>query len=521
MHDLIITTLPITPPRRRPASLFTVRHVSASSETVTKGGARTQGSQTCIENKCKNCCISSYGLASRNGLYRDTCRAHNQPCSLGHRTETDLHLTQDVQEPAATPPATYPSAPQQLSQPAATPATYPVTPQQLPPVSTAHATMMPHAEPSRQLAAAELSLPSFPVGLRARAALSQPLPPAWADFRAQTQSQNVSTKSLKIQQQDMAEHAKRTVALIFYYMEGESPIKHEHHVPTFPSFQISASSQLMQLFEISEASFLDVWQDSGWTTITPSTVLTLHNGKRCLLRLRPSLRQPLRDCPGLDDEIRHQLGFATSKKRPSDTICLPPPKRPYLGPIYTTNATEVALPNQQPLSFSHSAASQVTPSIPNNTGPVRAPFGHQVPVISLTRTSTPAQHTWRRWPSAYFLCEITAGLQLMKNLKLQKKVAEAKAYKTVFPDAENYVHSTVREHRGHPQIHTSLLALGILHTMRSRAPHYVCGFGEAEPYAFGSHPQASRCTCLDLVRPALCHRRLHHRCLRSPMVASS
>jgi hypothetical protein len=48
-------------------------------------GTRTQGSKTCVENKCKRCCKQAALYVAQNSQARKQCHAHSQPEILAQR----------------------------------------------------------------------------------------------------------------------------------------------------------------------------------------------------------------------------------------------------------------------------------------------------------------------------------------------------------------------------------------------------------------------------------------------------
>ena len=72
----------------------------ARPDCRTISGSRTQGSKTCLENKCKKCCVQAAADAFANGRARKQCQAHPQPETIA-RADSQPQPTVPLQNIAA------------------------------------------------------------------------------------------------------------------------------------------------------------------------------------------------------------------------------------------------------------------------------------------------------------------------------------------------------------------------------------------------------------------------------------
>ena len=166
----------------------------ARPDCRTISGSCTQGSKTCLENKCKKCCVQAAADAFANGQARKQCHAHSQPETIAH-ADSQPQLTVPLQNitapvgflpqdvPPLTPPPNQPSLVQShdIPEPPA-----PTQPRQF------AATMQPQG-------------------------LAQPVGGTWAKNLNQVESQRQNTKNLKVQQHAMDEQMKRTCLFVVYH----------------------------------------------------------------------------------------------------------------------------------------------------------------------------------------------------------------------------------------------------------------------------------------------------------------
>lgn len=234
------------PPQLRPPSPVTPtppttqanRIYCANTNCVTKQGPRTQGSKTCIEHKCKACCIRAVSRAETEGVGRARCNAHVQaavapsitlpqalpssnippprPSTTNNSGEL-IRLPQRMIEPIMLSASTTTSCPgQALLTP---PSTQPVTPLQRP-VRLPAVPSLPQPLPSTQQVPPSthplvVSRPPRPTA--PRRSLAQPLDDEWAMIHTAAKQEKHQMKTLKFQQQEMEERKRRTCQLIIYH----------------------------------------------------------------------------------------------------------------------------------------------------------------------------------------------------------------------------------------------------------------------------------------------------------------
>ena len=174
----------------------------ATPDCYTMSRNRTQGSRSCIENRCKKCCVQAAGNAMRGGYPRKACHTHSQSEIMARQMPTPVPEPQPIQgtqDPIATAnevqiaaPST-PPFPPQLETP--TPLRPPQTNATIRPVPVA-ASQVQRVEPR---------------------ALAQPVGGTWAAKRSKAILEAQSIKTLKVQQHEMDEQQKRTCVLVVYH----------------------------------------------------------------------------------------------------------------------------------------------------------------------------------------------------------------------------------------------------------------------------------------------------------------
>ncbi|KAH9484515.1 hypothetical protein JR316_0003997 [Psilocybe cubensis] len=267
------------------------------STCFTKSGTRTQGSRTCIENKCKTCCTKACKDAISKQAFRKACHAHRQP--------ENVPYAPDISTPAS---------PERISQVHSPP---------LPPLSTQSVTqnisispppspfnisasqVSPNQSPNQDMVISTPPATQFGLGQVIPRGLAQPVGGTWAQKRTGLLSHTRNLKSLKVKQHEMDEQRKRTCILVVYHTNGQPPIRLEYYIQSFPHFRLSDSAELMKNLELQPTTKLDYWKGE-WVTLTMESVLTVEKGQRLILKIRPSLRETLEHCPGIEDELKLQ-----------------------------------------------------------------------------------------------------------------------------------------------------------------------------------------------------------------------
>ncbi|EPQ59802.1 hypothetical protein GLOTRDRAFT_136571 [Gloeophyllum trabeum ATCC 11539] len=112
------------------------------------------------------------------------------------------------------------------------------------------------------------------------------------------------------QQTEMADSLKRSITLVIWYKPNESPIRLNHHVPSFPLFQMSHFPQLVSELNLNAESYVDAYNDrtGQWEQHMITTVRPVESEQRLLYKVRKSLFAGLSDeeCVGLADELALQ-----------------------------------------------------------------------------------------------------------------------------------------------------------------------------------------------------------------------
>ena len=202
---------PPTPPPPPPASQ-TGRIDCANIACYTKNRKRTQGSQTCIEFKCKACCVHAALQATDGGQGRARCNAHGQDAvaevARAVLPQIDPNLDQQREDVS-----TYDSDINRDSQVITTN----TVPTPFPPLSP----LQPR-QPTPTSAPLQPTITSQPTEstldpLIIRRSLAQPLDAEWASHRQAAQDERATIRTRKIQQHEMDERKKRTCLLVVYH----------------------------------------------------------------------------------------------------------------------------------------------------------------------------------------------------------------------------------------------------------------------------------------------------------------
>ncbi|KAF8065381.1 hypothetical protein FPV67DRAFT_182093 [Lyophyllum atratum] len=432
----------------------------------TKSGTRTQGSKSCIELKCKSCCIAAAENASRSGLSR-------APCTIpGHQSDA-VHSRPPISTPVSTftsqasgalattthdgsadfQPRTIPAAQtiipaaQSITQ-ANTSTAGPFTPRTSSPepylsdgeddgydmthMDAQPAAPMAAVTPTTQTPAAA-NMPPIPTAPTAAAgrSLAQPLPPAWTSIRAPAVQQRESGRTVKQQQFDMGEKQKKSITLVYWSKNGSKPLRIAYFVKTFPSLQLSGVASLLK---IPEASLIDVWQGE-WTLHPVDSSINVTTQQRLLLRLRLTIEDELSDCLELDDELESQpkRKLLVTKRR-GETLVSPVKK---VARLDTTSFPTPTKPSSlmQPLKTSNPSLSSLPPTVS--------------PSHPASELPSPKKMVPKLWPHDFYACNIVRGLKNMKKLRPPHgKLTIKEAFKKGFPDAR-YTKTTFNKYQHH------------------------------------------------------------------------
>ncbi|KAJ6603177.1 hypothetical protein B0H10DRAFT_1957853 [Mycena sp. CBHHK59/15] len=245
-----------------PPSLNGVIHCH-NIECKTAGGNRTRGSMQCIEFKCKKCCQNAANDAEAVHLPRDPCKNHGVTAVSDHQ-----HLRGAAPAPnvaAATRPTTR------------------------------------------------------------RQPLAQPIGPLWRENHHAADEAKVAIDNLKARRLGMDAREKRTCEIVIYHTAAKLPLVISQYIDTFPRLQLSQLPIVVDALKLTATSVLDYWSGGGgWKIIDISSILTVENERRTLLKLRKSLLEELSldDCVGLADELKRQPRVHGKKRggQPDDLV---------------------------------------------------------------------------------------------------------------------------------------------------------------------------------------------------------
>jgi len=92
---------------------------------------------------------------------------------------------------------------------------------------------------------------------------------------------------------------------------------------------MSSEKKLLRDLDISDDMYIDSWQGE-WITVRVNQDIPVEKGHRILVKVRPSARKALEDCPGIEDELLQQPKYRpiAGKKRAAEPLVSPPSKTP-------------------------------------------------------------------------------------------------------------------------------------------------------------------------------------------------
>ncbi|KDQ52938.1 hypothetical protein JAAARDRAFT_61528 [Jaapia argillacea MUCL 33604] len=434
--------LRLAPPGPPPPDRATTKVYCSKLDCFVKGpgGQRTTANVKCIEKKCKKCCEAAHLLAQEMG--RAACKTHKlleiqpriAPSSPHHREspqpslETSHRVTTTSSPLSAQPPPSplFPSDFQGRSGP----------PQpHIPNLAVSHSSRGPATPRASQ------PTPSSSQRPPRRNALAQPLDPMWSQVHHQARQERDAKESLKRRREDIDAEKKRTVEIHFYHTNGCPPVSFTYPLPTYPDLILSRIPHVMNDFKLSDISLVDVYIDT-WKTITITTSFPVDCSRPVFVRLRPSLLEELKDCPGLAERVAGLPKRNTLNKRALDTVVSPPKKvarRDNSTPIRPKVKLEDIIYIDTTPPPSH------PPSLPSNNPSVTiVPHPRSIPPSQPQGLATSKQ---RRFPSEYFVKEIFRGLSKLEELRAPDEGANQmtleKAWQLAFPTV-GYVQSTAK-----------------------------------------------------------------------------
>jgi hypothetical protein len=253
---------------------------------------------------------------------------------------------------------------------------------------------------------------------------------------------------------------------------GEDAIHLEQYVATYLKAQLDAIPQLVDQLGLDATSLIDHWKGQ-WTIIHISTPITVDNGRRVLLRLRPSFRVTLKDCPGLEEELSRQSRKPIGTKRGADLVS-PLKARNAKAPRRSDSSTASTSRPQVVLtsdSDSDSSVSRKSVPIPQmRRAPTHKPVKplmqpRRPPLTSSSRD--PEEIRDLKWPFDRFTCDIDAGwTRIEKILAGDPRMTLKKAFPEVF--GIPYARTTVWKYK--TQWHESPKPLREMYTSFGQSP---------------------------------------------------
>ncbi|KAJ3523593.1 hypothetical protein NM688_g8702 [Phlebia brevispora] len=259
--------------------------------------------------------------------------------------------------------------------------------------------------------------------------------------------------------QKMEQSYSRSVTIVYWHKAGSEPIRIRKEVQTFPWFQLSQCSDIVNEVGLSQNTYVDSYNPnaSTWEQETITAVRCVDSEQRLLYRSRKSLLEGMtdRDCLGLEHEIKLQIPSVqtTARKRSiTDTSSSEgsthPNKQYKMTHVFSSEPGQahvfpqsLSAPVQSP-TLDHSGAAGVMPGSPYLT------HDHQPGTSAEANGDAFTPHPpVKRWPNDYAVCEIAAGLSKMDELVNQTpSLTQKAAFERVF--GCRYVKSTVCRHRG-------------------------------------------------------------------------
>lgn len=216
---------------------------------------------------------------------------------------------------------------------------------------------------------------------------------------------------------------------------GAEPLRIKYFVKTYPELLLEDLSAALEQCSYRKGSFIQYYSAAEWVTSQLDVVLTVNIAYPILIRLLPSLVEPLVDCPGLEDELKMQP--RAKNKRPAADDLISPPKKmsrhnhqdsdsiSSQSRDKDTTLRRCSTADVPPLSTCTSKSLLAVPSqrssIPSKS---LAPFP-----LDLETTVKPEA---KAWPRDFYVSEVVDGLQSVA-VKMNGHITQALAFTQVFP----------------------------------------------------------------------------------------
>jgi hypothetical protein len=216
-----------------------------------------------------------------------------------------------------------------------------------------------------------------------------------------------------------------------------------------------------------------VWTGSEWVTIDLHGIIPVEKGQRVILKIRPSLRHGLDDCPGIEEELKKEEKRGLKKSRIE-----------FISPIKKAPQTSTGIHNighvsatlSTPTSRPAVAPTPATATPPAASHVVLTTTCHGAESATLPTQSHPkattlpsqSQAKLKQWPFDFYVYEIHDGLCRMRDTSTGsvsqnqdrkhrskkskgkqtkgRKITVEKAFRAAFPNTK-WAKTTFYDHR--------------------------------------------------------------------------
>ncbi|KAF8189662.1 hypothetical protein BJ912DRAFT_1058911 [Pholiota molesta] len=295
--------------------------------------------------------------------------------------------------------------------------------------------------------------------------------------------------------QRQVEEYKRSVTIIIWYKANAEPLRLHQFLPTFPYFQLSNFSNVIDDLGLTPSSYLDTYIPNAhqWEQHTISVVRIVETQQRLIYKVRRSLMDSLAetDCPSLREELQMQgRSIHSHNGRGGSTLASPAamgdvdsklssgegssagdhhtknmlkrtasgpreprhsPKVHVSGEYYLAHGSAGTMPNLAAQSQQDSVYMYQNPVFYGGSG---ADTSSLPPYLLAPQAAAPPipyhpHPPLKRWPNDYTVMELSNGFHAMDLLISQSppgaSMTQRAAFERVF--GSRYVKSTVCRHR--------------------------------------------------------------------------
>lgn len=215
---------------------------------------------------------------------------------------------------------------------------------------------------------------------------------------------------------------------------------------TYPILLLADISTLLDVSR-DYSTWVDVYVEGDFKSfpIQGTGSVEVERGRPLLMQLRPNLREPLTDCPGISEYTELQPKFCSNGKRAAQTVISPikPAKAQCMTEPSAKPSQQYRLPSfsvsPDPPTFFNLLGQSRDSGIPSSTLPESqvgpsADSDSNLTVARARAGNRIVAHPVRRyWPNDFYVCEVAEGLQKLKVLKdSDPKSNLTTNFKTVF-----------------------------------------------------------------------------------------